>query len=80
MARTDSAITFRLPAELASLLDDTVAELAARVEGTPGARVTRNAVGIEALRAGLDALRRKAGITPPGPPPEDPRQTRIPGA
>lgn len=78
-ARTDAAITFRLPADLAATLDATVEALAARVAGTPGARVTRNAVGIDALRAGLTELRRASGLEP-RPPVEDPRQTRIPGA
>ena len=77
-ARTDAAITFRLPADLAAVLDSTVEALAARVAGTPGARVTRNAVGIEALRAGLTELRRSNGLEP-RPPAEDPRQPRFPG-
>lgn len=89
-ARTDAAITFRLPADLAATLDATVEALAARVAGTPGARVTRNAVGIEALRAGLAELRNAHGLEPrsartsaresePRAMPVDPRQTCVPG-
>jgi predicted transcriptional regulator len=72
-----TTMTIRLPAELVEALDAITA--AAGAASSPLARVSRNATALEALRLGLAELERRAN-PPPAPPPEDPRQTRIPGA
>jgi len=70
----------RLAHEDLAELEALAAELARILPASRMARVNRSTVAAEALRAGLVVLRREHGLSPRGAPPEDPRQTRIPGA
>lgn len=58
-------LTVRLAPEDLAELDTLTAELARALPRQPfGGRVSRSTVGAEAMRAGLDALRREHGLPP----------------
>jgi hypothetical protein len=74
-----ATLTVRLTAADLAELEAVTAGIVPRATGRM-VRVNRSTVAAEALRAGLDVLRREYDLPPRKATGEDPRQVRIPGA